>query len=260
MTRCCLLIIEFYQRFLSPFKGFHCAHHKLHRGDTCSNAVKSIISEHGVIRAWPLVRARFKECRNACEILLSAPAGTHRSDLPCDLPCDVSFGDCGLPGGGGKSANITCCCDFADPPKLSRKNWMRVIVTTALIITTAMYWFYGRAVNAVYLTDLGQTRQDMLQRLIQRDSPQVRILLLTGDGKFYSDIIRIEQENQVYRLEFDNGPLDYQLNGLQVLDARLQVGGELLVVGQILEQFDQPGSRGQGERFSYRIKRRWHFW
>jgi len=47
MKQICLLLIEFYQRIISPRKGFKCAHHALHRGPTCSNAVKSLIEEHG---------------------------------------------------------------------------------------------------------------------------------------------------------------------------------------------------------------------
>lgn len=33
-----------YQRYLSPHKGFVCAHRRLHGGDSCSQYVKTVLS------------------------------------------------------------------------------------------------------------------------------------------------------------------------------------------------------------------------
>lgn len=117
------MLIVFYQRFISPYKGFRCAHAALHHGDSCSQAVKNIIHEHGLLKSRTLIKRRFKSCRQAYETLQvqrdsddknkkgrcrdhidlcnvadcfpskgcggkSTPEGP---DADCDLPCDCGF-------------------------------------------------------------------------------------------------------------------------------------------------------------------------
>ena len=60
-----IFLIGFYQRFLSSYKGFRCAHAVLHQGPSCSAAVKDIVREHGVLGGLPLTRRRFAQCRAA---------------------------------------------------------------------------------------------------------------------------------------------------------------------------------------------------
>ncbi len=67
-----ILLISFYQRFISPYKGFRCAHNVLYRESSCSVAVKQIIHEHGVFSGWALINQRFRDCREASFILQSA--------------------------------------------------------------------------------------------------------------------------------------------------------------------------------------------
>ena len=67
-----LWFIGFYQRHLSPHKGFRCAHAGYYGGASCSHAVKFIVLEQGLMRGLPSIRARFKECRYAYNQLSSA--------------------------------------------------------------------------------------------------------------------------------------------------------------------------------------------
>ncbi|GAA5513431.1 hypothetical protein Dcar01_02166 [Deinococcus carri] len=57
--------IRFYQRWLSPRKGFRCAHAALHGRESCSGAVARIIREDGVRGGRPRIAARFAACRAA---------------------------------------------------------------------------------------------------------------------------------------------------------------------------------------------------
>lgn len=61
--------IALYQRYLSPLKGFHCAHRRLQGGLSCSEYVKQTIAAEGIKRALPLCRQRFRACRAAHETL-----------------------------------------------------------------------------------------------------------------------------------------------------------------------------------------------
>ena len=64
-------LITTYQRFISPYKGFCCAHRALHREASCSEAVKKLVMKYGMFRAWPFIVARFEDCRTAHFILMA---------------------------------------------------------------------------------------------------------------------------------------------------------------------------------------------
>ncbi len=59
------LLITGYQKYLSPHKGFACAHRIWHRGESCSQYTKRTILEQGLVTALPLVRERFGACKLA---------------------------------------------------------------------------------------------------------------------------------------------------------------------------------------------------
>ncbi|MEQ8962685.1 MAG: membrane protein insertion efficiency factor YidD [Coleofasciculus sp. C2-GNP5-27] len=54
-----------YQRYLSPHKGFACAYRRLHGGDSCSQYVKNLLTQQGVIATLNASRQRFQACRDA---------------------------------------------------------------------------------------------------------------------------------------------------------------------------------------------------
>jgi len=61
--------ISGYQRFISPHKGFSCAHRVLYGCESCSQYFKRVIAEDGITTAIANARGRFQECREANEIL-----------------------------------------------------------------------------------------------------------------------------------------------------------------------------------------------
>ena len=58
-----------YQKFISPHKGFVCAHRVLYGCESCSQYFKRVIAEEGVFTAIANAKGRFQECRDASEIL-----------------------------------------------------------------------------------------------------------------------------------------------------------------------------------------------
>ena len=70
-TPLALLAIEGYQRFISPYKGFHCAHAAVHHGPSCSQYGKQAIAEQGLVSGLVMLRGRFGECSTAAETLRS---------------------------------------------------------------------------------------------------------------------------------------------------------------------------------------------
>ncbi|UQN09617.1 membrane protein insertion efficiency factor YidD [Deinococcus sp. QL22] len=68
-TASALSAISFYQRWLSPLKGFRCAHAALYGGESCSAAVARVISEQGLTGSASAISARFQACRSAFDQL-----------------------------------------------------------------------------------------------------------------------------------------------------------------------------------------------
>ncbi len=85
-----LRVIRLYQGFLSPHKGFRCAHAALHGGESCSAAVARIVREDGLAGGRARIAAQFRSCREAHRVL---HAGS-----------PLAFGT------GGPRVRGVCCC------------------------------------------------------------------------------------------------------------------------------------------------------
>ena len=59
--------IIFYQRYLSPHKGYSCAHGVYHGRSSCSHWAIRIIKKHGIFMFIPLMIKRLKACHMAYE-------------------------------------------------------------------------------------------------------------------------------------------------------------------------------------------------
>ncbi|WP_432509893.1 membrane protein insertion efficiency factor YidD [Kineococcus sp. SYSU DK001] len=79
--------IGWYQRSISPRKGYSCAHRVAHGGDSCSEAVREQVARLGVVRAVPAGALRFLACYRAVALLL--PAQT--SGVCCIGPVPIPF-------------------------------------------------------------------------------------------------------------------------------------------------------------------------
>ncbi|WP_019010742.1 membrane protein insertion efficiency factor YidD [Deinococcus aquatilis] len=89
-----LSVIGFYQRWLSPYKGFRCAHAALYGGESCSAAVARLIGEQGLMGSAPAVRARFQACRGAFGQLPIGPqmtSGARVRGVCCCGPLPIPF-------------------------------------------------------------------------------------------------------------------------------------------------------------------------
>jgi putative component of membrane protein insertase Oxa1/YidC/SpoIIIJ protein YidD len=62
-----LSLIVFYQRCISPRKGWRCAYSVLNGGPGCSGFARETIETHGWQKAIPLVRQRFRDCHSAAQ-------------------------------------------------------------------------------------------------------------------------------------------------------------------------------------------------
>ncbi|MBD2308216.1 membrane protein insertion efficiency factor YidD [Chroococcidiopsis sp. FACHB-1243] len=80
--------IEFYQRSISPRKGFDCPHRILYGSQSCSSDVKHMLTNRSLLSAIKFSIQRFQACSRASQILKSqkTAAGFRCIVIPCCIP------------------------------------------------------------------------------------------------------------------------------------------------------------------------------
>ena len=89
-----ILCIKGYQKFISPKKGFTCAHSKLHGGTGCSGAVIKIIQEVPLVQWKEKISNRFESCKQSSMELKKERSKKEGKCSKC-LPDIEDCGDCG---------------------------------------------------------------------------------------------------------------------------------------------------------------------
>ncbi|WP_084722232.1 membrane protein insertion efficiency factor YidD [Photobacterium aquae] len=117
MRRAVVVLIRFYQRYISPYKGYRCAHAYYRQGDSCSEAIRKLVIEHGVVKSLPLARKRFQDCRTVYLIESQNDRKEKRKRRwrncleTCDCYCQPDVIDC-IPTNYCDSPTIPCDCSL----------------------------------------------------------------------------------------------------------------------------------------------------
>src|SRR5688572_8983793 len=83
-TAAAVTAIGFYQQFISPYKGFRCAHRVKHGRMSCSQFARRLIEKVGLLRFAPIFRKRLRRCGDAAAALKSAPVISYRAKADDD--------------------------------------------------------------------------------------------------------------------------------------------------------------------------------
>ena len=121
-----VLAINGYQKFISPYKGFCCAHRVVTGDVSCSEYVKRLIQQKGLFSSLSDIRQRFSDCKASAICLneMGEDGLDKREDeekqegscLPdtacvaCDLGAAIPSG-CGEVSVGGAGSVVAGGCD-----------------------------------------------------------------------------------------------------------------------------------------------------
>lgn len=90
LQRSALTGITLYQRWLSPHKGFRCAHAAFYGGASCSAAIARIIEQDGLNSL--AIPARFAACRQASgHLSRQVTGGARLRGVCCCGPLPIPF-------------------------------------------------------------------------------------------------------------------------------------------------------------------------
>ncbi len=65
INKSAIILIQLYQKFISPYKGYCCAYKVHHNDVSCSQFAKLTIQNIGFFKSISQILKRFKECKNA---------------------------------------------------------------------------------------------------------------------------------------------------------------------------------------------------
>lgn len=91
--------IGIYQRYVSPYKGFRCAHRVRTGRLSCSAFATRAIARVGMLQGMAILRRRFVLCRESSEILIAENSDPKRAP-------GFSTSGCLVENGG------SCCCEL----------------------------------------------------------------------------------------------------------------------------------------------------
>lgn len=104
-------MLDIKKKYLSPHKGFSCAYRLLHGGESCSQHIKILIAEQGLIATLKTARIRFKACGEAYLILKTNM--NHRVKRQRKKSSNINNNCCHM----GMEESICCgaeaCVDFS---------------------------------------------------------------------------------------------------------------------------------------------------
>lgn len=119
MKAIALALIRAYRRWISPHKGFACAHRVHGGGASCSAVGLRLLRRHGLWDGWPLLRERLRRCAQIAAAHSRRPLAGQRGD--CDLPlpdCEIDSPRC-------RSCVFDACCSGCDWPSRGSKQGKR---------------------------------------------------------------------------------------------------------------------------------------
>ena len=89
MKQIALLMIVFYQRHISPHKGFSCAYRQHTGHASCSNLGYRAIRRFGVFKGIGVLKMRFSKCDEVHKIHYLFVQKIKSQTGYCDLPCTL---------------------------------------------------------------------------------------------------------------------------------------------------------------------------
>lgn len=126
MTWLAIKAINFYQKFISPYKGFNCAHRVATGEVGCSGYGKKVIGRFGLVTGMKLLNRRFYDCSWHAKQLKKIREAEKENNYKIYRPvrgyklAQGGFVDCDCGGCDAPSCNMPHCdLPSCDMPKLS---------------------------------------------------------------------------------------------------------------------------------------------
>ncbi|MDC1286637.1 membrane protein insertion efficiency factor YidD [Gammaproteobacteria bacterium] len=231
-------LIVFYQKVISPIKGFSCAHSHQHGGLSCSEYVKQVVLHKGVVSGYSDIRLRFNACRSA--------ALKFNRKYPHN---EAGLLDFGLDGCG----DIGSCFDGGGAEGGSNKPFIVIIVPGGLLILLLIFagynWSKDPHVSAIDIRLIGtqQEAQDRgIARLTGSEHPDYQVIFVVSGRKIISNTLNNSSAKNWLSLQPKSR---FEIEDLQ----QIKIINKQVLKDEVLEIIDKPGRTGSGDHYEYRF-------
>ena len=238
-----LFLILIYQKFISPIKGFKCAHYYEHGGLSCSDFVKQTIKRRGVLYGLTVIQSRFNACRSAAALIRSRGLRDESGFLDCAPDACSDFGSCGDFGGGGGAGGDT------GSSKSATVIFIPFSFLLIVILLVGFNFFEGPQIDHIEIRLLeGQVEihETGIAKLVGGDLPDYQVIF-DVDGR------------QVTTNTLDNSSAKEWITltpkrQVDLSDVRkITIVNKQVLKDEILDSVISPEAKGSGEKYQYRI-------
>lgn len=243
--------ITLYQKWISPYKGFTCAHHHLHGNNSCSEFTKQQILKNGLFSSLKVIKKRFIECSDAAFTIRQNSIKNQRGD--CDLGLSGCI-SCDL--GGGSTGALDCLgCggEFFSSSNKNRTRNLYILLSVILLFIIGMYFYYGRQVSSVEIRlkdGVEETTDRAIGKLFNAQLPDYRINFILKSGRKSTNTIRNISAKNWISLKSKGSFYLSDITEMTIVDKEI-------TKSIALESFSSPSKNGKGEKFEYKIKNNW---
>jgi putative component of membrane protein insertase Oxa1/YidC/SpoIIIJ protein YidD len=235
-------LIIFYQKIISPFKGFSCAYRYQQGGSSCSEFVKQIVQQKGFVSGFSDIRARFHDCKLAAIEIHNSNRRKEAGVLDCGLDGCGDVGSCfdGVGGGGagagtGSGASIVIV--------------LPVGIIILLLIFGGSIWLKGPQVSSIEIRLIEkqlEVQEKGVARLLGGKQPDYQVIFTVEGRKIATNTLINSTAKTWLKLE--------PKSRFRAVDIeRITIVNKQVLKDEILEVIDGPGESGKGEIYEYRI-------
>jgi len=250
MRRVFASLISFYQKWFSPWKGYSCAHRRLHGDYSCSEAVKQMILRNGLFPSLGNIRARFRACREAALSHRARDNSFQRGDLDCGLSGCVGCDGCGDMGVVDYCSGGTEKISF---PSISITiPGVRISLGLIVVVFICFFWFYGRQVSSIDIKLIDAARETQDKKLINifnSKLPDYQVILNVDAGEVRTELLSNVSASNWIHLKLNDAVYQSDIDTFTIVNKQI-------LTADTLEVFNNPDGSGEGEYIEYKIRKR----
>lgn len=237
-------LIIFYQKVISPVIGFACAHRYQHGGASCSEFVKQIIRQKGILSGFSDIRDRFQACKRAA---INIHVNSRRKE--------AGVLDCGLDGCG----DIGSCFDGAGGGDAGTGSGSSIIVVLPvgviilLLIFGGSIWHKGPQVKAIeirLIENQQEVQEKGIARLLGGKQPDYQVIFNVNGRKIVTNTLTNSSAKTWLKLK--------PKTGFGISDAKsITIVNKQVLKDEVLEFISSVGESGRAEVYEYRLFEGW---
>ena len=229
-------LITFYQKVISPSKGFSCAYCYEYGGLSCSEYVKRIAQKRGVLSGLGDIRLRFRACKQAALKIQHSRSTNQDGILDCGFDGCGDVGSCFDSGGGGGGSTIYIIFPGS--------------IFLLLLIFGGTIWYQGPQVSSIDIR-LIESKQEVKEKglalIIGGKLPDYQVIFDIKGKKIATQTLNNSSAKKWLTLEPKSQFKIADINSITIVNKQV-------LKDHVLDVIENPSEQGTGEFYEYKLE------